>query len=65
MAQPDDKAMLDWLATRCYLPGDLPENRDQLFVVVPETVAPLGSFTCDPDNDAAALRAAIRKAMYA
>ena len=52
-----DTERLDWLAERCYLPGDHPDKG--ILVVVDEQAAPLGSFSCGRENDRAALRAAI------
>ncbi len=54
-------AMLDWLSHECFLPNDHPE--DGLFVVVSEKFAPIGSFTCNAENDKAVFRQAIRQAI--
>lgn len=56
-----DTARLQWLAGRCYLPKDHPD--DGILVVVAERFAPLGVFTCDGENDLNALRMAIDRAM--
>ena len=56
-----DMDRLNWLAERCYLPGDHPD--DGILVVVSEKYSPMGSFSCNQANDREALRAAIDKAM--
>ena len=61
MKTPTDSEMLDWIAMRCFLPNDHPE--DDLIVIVPERFSKLGSFTCNPENDQQALRDAIQNAM--
>lgn len=58
---PSDTDMLNWLAQRCYLPGDHPD--DGILVVVSTEFSPLGEFTCNEENDNAALRRAIARAM--
>jgi septal ring factor EnvC (AmiA/AmiB activator) len=55
-----DRDRMAHLALFCYLPNDLPHNRE-LFVVVSEKLSPLGSFSCHAENDLNALRSAIDK----
>ncbi len=57
----NDTERLNWLAARCYLPGDHPD--DDILVVVSGKWAPLGSFTFNKENAETALRAAIDKMM--
>jgi len=52
-----DTERLDWLAERCYLPGDHPDKG--ILVVVDEQAAPLGAFSCGREFDRKALRDAI------
>lgn len=52
-----DTEMLNWLAERCFYPDDHPNNR--ICVLVPESIAPYGSFTLNRIHDRMALRAAI------
>ena len=59
--QGSDSKRIDWLAQRCYLPGDHPDT--DILVVVSEKWSPLGSFSCNEENDNKALRAAIDKMM--
>lgn len=54
-----DTERMNWLAQRCYLPGDHPDK--DIFVVVSEKWSPLGSFSCNQENDNKALRNAIDK----
>ncbi len=61
MKRITDTEMLDWLARECYLPEDHPSN--QLCVLVPESVLPLGAFTMNPENDKKVLRDAIQREM--
>ena len=49
------------LSLRCYLPGDHPDK--DILVVVSEKWSPLGSFSCNQENDNKALRNAIDKMM--
>ncbi len=56
--QATDTEMLDWLARECYLPEDHPIN--DICVLIPESVAPLGAFTLNPENDKKVLRYAIQ-----
>ena len=56
-----DTERLNWLAQRCYLPGDHPDK--DILVVVSEKWSPLGSFSCEPERDNKALRNAIDKMM--
>jgi hypothetical protein len=57
----NDTEMLNWLADRCYYPNDHPD--DSIAVLVPDKFAPHGAFTCGNENDRAALRNAIEKAV--
>ena len=57
----NDTERLNWLAQRCYLPGDHPDT--DILVVVSEKWSPLGSFSCNQENDNKALRVAIDKMM--
>jgi len=59
---PSDTEILNWLAQRCYLPGDHPD--DGILVVVSTEFSPLGEFTCNEKNDNAALRRAVARAMH-
>jgi hypothetical protein len=58
-----DSERIDYMSALCYLPDDQPEPSDiastGIYVVVPESLAPLGSFTCNEANDRKVFREAI------
>lgn len=59
LCDPNDEAMLDWLAERCFSPGDHPD--DGILVVVSSEFSPWGEFAIGKEKEA--LRRAIKRAM--
>lgn len=56
-----DKERLDWLSQAVYFPEDHPD--DVIAVLIPEKVAPSGTFSLSREDDAKAFRSVIDDAM--